>query len=96
MKVQWSLRTLLIVMTLGGPLLAVSVDLATRIANYLSSFEEVHTGCHISHITWQQAMREAQQVEQLSKSFREADQHKLAESQGESAKNSLQSPAFVD
>jgi hypothetical protein len=69
MRPQYSLRTLIVVMTLGGPLLASAVSVAPKLARYLWSYKNVHTGGQVSSITWEQALAAAQQVQPIGPGF---------------------------
>ena len=95
MKVQWSLRTLLIVMTLGGPLLAAGVSVASKVATFLSPCEEVHPDEHlIIGVYWKEALREAAKVQPLS--IGSQVRRKADSTQNLPLENSLQSPGSID
>lgn len=95
MKRQFSLRTLILVMTLGGPLLAGGVQLGSEVVRHLSN-EEVHPGCQVMTVSWDEAIREAQNVEALGGGFQVVDKRRLELDQPLRDENSLHGPPAVD
>ena len=59
MRAQYSLRTLIVVMTLGGPLLAAGISAAPKVVNWLSPNE----------VTWDKALADAQKVQTIGGGF---------------------------
>ena len=72
MRAQFSLRTLIVVMTLGGPLLASGVNVAAKLARYLSP-DEVHPVRPVQVVTWEQALAEARLVQTIGPGFQTQD-----------------------
>jgi hypothetical protein len=95
MKVQWSLRTLLIVMTLGGPLLAAVVNVSGELARYLSPYEQVHCD-DTRNVTWAEAMRDAQQAREISGGFQVVDKLRPNATPNLRAQNSLHDARPID